>query len=157
MVGYEMGFDQATNVVQTLVYGFNNVLSLEAPKRGDGDDERWLGHTLSDSRYDTEAAALESVVDVDEEMEGVLTALFDGLTPREARVMRMLYFPTPEEREEAIAAGIQQNQQHEVTLQFVADKFGLTRERIRQLELSAVGKMATQSELVEQFRDLVRG
>ena len=53
-------------------------------------------------------------------------ALFKALTPREREIMKLRY-------------GLGGRQ--EKTLEEIGDKLGVTRERIRQIQLSALGKM----------------
>jgi len=94
-------------------------LSLEQPVGEEGDVE--LGDFVED----------ESILQPDEItdtnlLNDTLEELLDGLTAREARILRLRY-------------GLQDGQTR--TLHQVAEKFGLSRERIRQIEREAMAKI----------------
>ncbi|MCA9370141.1 sigma-70 family RNA polymerase sigma factor, partial [Candidatus Woesebacteria bacterium] len=97
-----------------------NTTSLETPV-GDGDDESTLGDFIADdsqvSPYDATSQQM-----LRENVEEVLAALSD----REARVLMMRF-------------GLGGNKT--MTLEEVGKKFGVTRERIRQIEAKALRKL----------------
>lgn len=97
-----------------------NTTSLEAPV-GSGEDESVLGDFIADERqvspYDATSMQM-----LRENVEEVLNALSD----REARVLRMRF-------------GLSGNKM--MTLEEVGRKFGVTRERIRQIEAKALRKL----------------
>ncbi len=94
-------------------------LSLEKPVGEDQDSE--LGEFVEDGQNDlpAEQAALQMLR---EDLERVLTSL----SQREARVLELRY---------GLADG------HAYTLKEVGEKFGLTRERIRQIENEALARL----------------
>jgi RNA polymerase primary sigma factor len=95
------------------------VLSLESPV-GD-DDEGELGQYVEDENTPSPAqAAYENMLR--ERIDEVLASL----SPREGRVLRMRF-------------GLGNNRAH--TLEEVGQKFGLTRERIRQIEGRALRRL----------------
>ena len=91
-------------------------VSLEAPI---GDDAR-VSDFLADPSPDPAEQAIEQ--DLAKQTRVVLA----GLTPREARILRMHY-------------GIDEKSDH--TLQEIGDEFDLSRERVRQIESRALGKL----------------
>lgn len=97
-----------------------NTTSLEAPV-GSGDDESVLGDFISDDKqlspYDVTSQQM-----LRENIDEVLSALTD----REAKVLRMRF-------------GLAGNKM--MTLEEVGRKFGVTRERIRQIEAKALRKL----------------
>lgn len=97
-----------------------NTTSLEAPV-GDGDDDSTLGDFIED---ETQKSPYEVTIEemLKENVEEVLSALSD----REARVLRMRF-------------GLNDNKM--MTLEEVGRKFGVTRERIRQIEAKALRKL----------------
>lgn len=97
-----------------------NTTSLETPV-GDGEDDSTLGDFIADDKqdspYDTTSKQMLS-----ENVEEVLRALSD----REAKVLRMRF-------------GLAGNRT--MTLEEVGKEFGVTRERIRQIEAKALRKL----------------
>ena len=97
-----------------------NTTSLETPV-GDGEDDSILGDFIADEKqvspYDATSRQM-----LRENIEEVLSALSD----REARVLRMRF-------------GLSGNKS--MTLEEVGRKFGVTRERIRQIEAKALRKL----------------
>lgn len=94
-------------------------LSLENPYGDDEDAE--FGAFIEDEFAEKPYDAVQNLM-LKEQVEIALATL----TPREARVIRMRY-------------GL--DHQHQLTLEEVGDKFGLTRERIRQIELQALRRL----------------
>lgn len=97
-----------------------NTTSLESPV-GDGDDESVLGDFISDDRQLSPYESTSQQM-LRENVEEVLSALSD----REAKVLRMRF-------------GL--NNDKMMTLEEVGKKFGVTRERIRQIEAKALRKL----------------
>ena len=98
-----------------------NIVSLESPV-GDGDgDVTTLGDFIADDTKPTlfESTSQQMLV---EDIESIL----DRLTDRDAKILKMRY-------------GISGN--HRMTLEEVGQEFGVTRERIRQLEVKALRKL----------------
>lgn len=93
-------------------------LSLELPV---GDDQATLGDFLEDEQGLSPSQALDAI-DLIESMHAALSALTD----REARILRMRF-------------GI--GQTNDQTLEEIGRVFGLTRERIRQIEAEALTKL----------------
>ena len=96
-----------------------DTLSLQKPVGED--DESELGHFIED----TEALPPGDVAD-QEILREKLEQLLDTLTPRQARILRLRF---------GLADG------HAYTLEEVGQKFGVTRERIRQIEAQALGRL----------------
>lgn len=94
-------------------------LSLEQPVGEEGDVE------LGDFVEDESARPPDEIADV-HLLNDTLDVLLDNLTAREARILRLRY-------------GLQDGQTR--TLHQVAEKFGLSRERIRQIEREALAKI----------------
>jgi RNA polymerase sigma factor (sigma-70 family) len=94
-------------------------LSLEQPVGGEEDVE--LGDFVEDESDLQPEEATDSQL-----LTELLENLFSLLSAREARVLRMRY-------------GLQDGQSH--TLHEVANRFGLSRERIRQIEREALAKI----------------
>jgi RNA polymerase nonessential primary-like sigma factor len=104
--------------IEALLTDGQDTLSLEDPV---GDD----GATLADFVVDEQTARLESEIDkmlLEDEIQQALATL----TARESRIMELRY-------------GLRDGQP--LTLQDVAERFGLTRERIRQIEKEAIAKL----------------
>ena len=104
--------------IENLLCDGQETLSLEAPV---GDD----GATLADFVVEEDSAKLESEIDrtlLGKEIQKALATL----TARESRIMELRY-------------GLRDG--HCLTLQDVAERFGLTRERIRQIEKEAIKKL----------------
>jgi RNA polymerase primary sigma factor len=94
-------------------------LSLEQPVGEDGDVQ------LGDFVEDENVFQPEDTTDV-HLLNETLSLLLNNLSPREARILRLRY-------------GLQDGQTR--TLHQVAEKFGLSRERIRQIEREALAKL----------------
>jgi len=104
--------------VEALLFDGQETLSLEDPV---GDD----GATLADFVVEEDTSRLENEVDkrlLEQEIQDALATL----TARESRIMALRY-------------GLRDG--HPLTLQDVAESFGLTRERIRQIEKEALAKL----------------
>lgn len=104
--------------IELLLCDGQDTLSLEDPV---GDE----GATLADFVVEEGSAQLESEIDrslLEKEIQDALATL----TARESRIMQLRY-------------GLQDG--HPLTLQDVAERFGLTRERIRQIEKEAIAKL----------------
>lgn len=97
-----------------------NTTSLEAPV-GDGEDDSTLGDFIADDRQVTPYEATSRQM-LRENVEEVLSALSD----REAKVLKMRF-------------GLSGNKM--MTLEEVGRQFGVTRERIRQIEAKALRKL----------------
>jgi RNA polymerase primary sigma factor len=94
-------------------------LSLERPVGEDDDSE--LGHFIENDALPTPAQAA-----FDNMLHDKIEELLNTLTPREARILRLRF-------------GLQNGRSH--TLEEVGQKFGLTRERIRQIEGRALRRL----------------
>ncbi len=105
-------------VIHELLQDGQDTLSLEEPV---GDD----GATLADFVENDLAQALEDQVD-STLLEREIRRALAGLTARESRIVELRY-------------GLRDGQP--LTLQDVAERFGLTRERIRQIEKEALAKL----------------
>lgn len=104
--------------IHELLQDGQETLSLEEPV---GDD----GATLADFVENDLTQALEDQVD-STLLEGEIRKALAGLTARESRIVELRY-------------GLRDGQP--LTLQDVAERFGLTRERIRQIEKEALAKL----------------
>jgi RNA polymerase primary sigma factor len=94
-------------------------LSLERPVGEDDDSE--LGHFIENDSVPTPAQSA-----ADNMLHAKIEELLNTLTPREARILRLRF-------------GLQNGRTH--TLEEVGQKFGLTRERIRQIEGRALRRL----------------
>ena len=94
-------------------------ISLETPV-GDDDDSH-LGDFIEDSSIAVPADAATA-----ESLKHAINAVLDDMPPREAQVLRMRF-------------GIGMTSDH--TLEEVGRQFGVTRERIRQIEAKALRKL----------------
>lgn len=94
-------------------------LSLERPVGEDEDSE--LGHFIENDSMPTPAQMA-----ADNMLHAKIEELLNTLTPREARILRLRF-------------GLQNGRSH--TLEEVGQKFGLTRERIRQIEGRALRRL----------------
>ena len=104
--------------IELLLCDGQETLSLEDPV---GDE----GATLADFVVEEGSVQLEGEIDrslLEKEIQEALSTL----TARESRIMQLRY-------------GLQDG--HPLTLQDVAERFGLTRERIRQIEKEAIAKL----------------
>ena len=104
--------------IHDLLQDGQDTLSLEEPV---GED----GATLADFVENDLTQALEDQVD-STLLEGEIRSALSGLTARESRIVELRY-------------GLRDGQP--LTLQDVAERFGLTRERIRQIEKEALAKL----------------
>jgi len=95
-------------------------LSLESPINEDEEDSE-LGQFIEDQQTPTPIQSAYAKL-LREKIEEVL----DSLPPREARILRLRF-------------GLENG--HSYTLEEVGDKFGLTRERIRQIESKALRRL----------------
>ncbi len=108
--------------VRRLIEASAGTLSLEMEIGGE--QESTLGDFIEDQQTPSPwLAALETALRAD------VSKAFDSLTPREARVLTLRF---------GLRDGYAQ------TLEEVGEKFGLTRERIRQIEQEAMEKLRTQ-------------
>jgi RNA polymerase primary sigma factor len=107
------------NRVQWMLRVSTDTLSLQKPVGEDEDSE--LGHFIEDTDAlpPGEAATQELLREK-------LEQLLETLTPRQARILRLRF---------GLADG------HVYTLEEVGRKFGVTRERIRQIEAQALGRL----------------
>lgn len=105
--------------VRWLVRISRHVLSLQKPVGEEEDSE--LGEFIADEDSPAPSEAAEASL-LAERMDHVLSTL----TPRQERILRLRY-------------GLHDGRSH--TLKEVADKFGLTRERIRQIERKALRRL----------------
>jgi RNA polymerase primary sigma factor len=108
-----------TNKLRWLVQVAQTPLSLDSPIGEDGDND--LATTVEDADAPN-PSQVASITLLKERMEQALAAL----SPREARVLRMRF-------------GL--GQERAYTLEEVGQKFGLTRERIRQIESRALRQL----------------
>jgi RNA polymerase sigma factor (sigma-70 family) len=108
----------APEQIHELLQDGQETLSLEEPI---GDD----GATLADFVENDLTQALEDQVD-SSLLENEIRRALSGLTARESRIVELRY-------------GLRDGQP--LTLQDVAERFGLTRERIRQIEKEALAKL----------------
>lgn len=110
--------DDTPEQIEALLCDGQETLSLEDPV---GED----GATLADFVMEEDTTRLENEVDrglLEQEIQDALATL----TARESRIMELRY-------------GLRDG--HPLTLQDVAERFGLTRERIRQIEKEAIAKL----------------
>ncbi len=110
-------------------------ISMETPI-GDDDDSH-LGDFIEDG---ANTAPLEAAMQAG--LRDVVKDILDGLTPREAKVLRMRF-------------GIEMSTDH--TLEEVGKQFDVTRERIRQIEAKALRKLKhpTRSDKLRSFIDTI--
>ncbi len=109
-------------------------ISMETPI-GDDEDSH-LGDFIEDANLDS---PIDSATGTG--LSSTVRTVLSGLTPREAKVLRMRF-------------GIDMNTDH--TLEEVGKQFDVTRERIRQIEAKALRKLRhpTRSEQLRSFLDL---
>jgi len=110
--------DDTPQQIEALLCDGQETLSLEDPI---GEE----GATLADFVVEEDGARLETEIDqtlLEREVQEALSTL----TARESRIMELRY-------------GLRDG--HPLTLQDVAERFGLTRERIRQIEKEAIAKL----------------
>jgi len=118
--------------VRRVMKATHQTISIETPV---GDEESVLVDLLADRESRSPFAEVEGI-SLKEEVRKVLSTL----TPKEEKVIRM-------------RLGI--GEMTDRTLEEVADVFGLTRERIRQIEAKALRKLQspTRRKMLESFRD----
>jgi len=118
--------------VRRIMKATHQTISIETPV---GDEESVLVDLLADRESRSPFAEVEGI-SLKEEVRKVLSTL----TPKEEKVIRM-------------RLGI--GEMTDRTLEEVADVFGLTRERIRQIEAKALRKLQspTRRKMLESFRD----
>ncbi len=107
-------------------------ISLEAPVTDHTDEETELGAFIEDKR-----APAPSQLAYQRILQERVKAVLETLPPREAQVIRLRY-------------GLENG--HPLTLEEIASKFGLTRERIRQIENKALRRLRHPSR-TRQLRD----
>jgi RNA polymerase primary sigma factor len=95
-------------------------LSLDAPLRGEETDGR-IGDLISDRGAVSPVGAI-----IEQQLSEKMRRILGTLTPREEMMMRMRF-------------GIGGNGEH--TLEKIGQRFGITRERVRQIEHKALGRM----------------
>ena len=125
----------APEKVGKIISASNGTVSIETPI---GDDDSKLGDLIADPQASSPFAELVGT-SLKEEIDKVLSTL----TPREEKVLRM-------------RLGIGEETDH--TLEEVGETFGLTRERIRQIEAKALRKLQHPSRRIrlESFQDKER-
>jgi RNA polymerase primary sigma factor len=111
--------DESPAKIRRMMRWASRPLSLEQPAGKDGDVE--LGYFVEDEGMPQP----EEMADI-RLLDETLETLLSSLTPREARILRLRY-------------GLQDGQTR--TLKEVGEKFGLSRERIRQIEKEALAKL----------------
>lgn len=128
-LGKEMG--ESSVKVRQMMNWATQPLSLEQPVGVEGDTV--LGDLLEDRQLEDPEEVTDSHL-----LTETLGGLFQSLTTREERVLRLRY-------------GLHDGQDR--TLQEVAEMFGLSRERIRQIEREALSKLrlAAHQGQLEQF------
>ena len=128
--------DISTEKIRRIIKATNRTISIETPV---GDDESILIDFLADRESRSPFAEVEGI-SLKEEVNKVLSTL----TPKEEKVIRM-------------RLGI--GEMTDCTLEEVADVFGLTRERIRQIEAKALRKLQSpnRKKMLESFRDWASG
>ena len=126
----EMPVDKVRKVIKIA----KEPISMETPI-GDDEDSH-LGDFIEDGNIlsPLDSATVNGLTNT-------VTSLLEGLTPREAKVLRMRF-------------GIDMNTDH--TLEEVGKQFDVTRERIRQIEAKALRKLRhpSRSELLRGFMNL---
>ena len=122
----------SVNLVHRILNAEKNVISLDSPITGTQEI------TLLDVVVDELLPAPDSISDRETLKEKIRDAL-RVLTPRENEILRMRY-------------GLDQS--HTFTLDELGKEFGITRERIRQIEKAAIEKLAKSSkrETLDGFR-----
>jgi len=129
-IGDRMGLDPAK--IRWLIKVSRRPLSLEKPVGEEEDSE--LGEFIEDEESPTPTDSVTRSL-LAERMDQVLSTL----SPREARILRLRF-------------GMQDGRAY--TLKEVGEKFGLTRERIRQIEREALNRLRHPSRS-RQLRDYV--
>lgn len=111
----------SVDIVEAVLDGTDKVLSLDNPIKED------RARTYMDFVPDSNSSGQEYVVD-NSNMKGLLSELLTNLSEKEEEIVRMRY-------------GFGNTTVH--TLDEIGTKFGVTRERIRQIEKSALKKIAS--------------
>ncbi len=111
----------SVDIVEAVLDGTDKVLSLDNPIKED------RSRTYMDFVPDSNSSGQEYVVD-NSNMKGLLSELLTNLSEKEEEIVRMRY-------------GFGNTTVH--TLDEIGTKFGVTRERIRQIEKSALKKIAS--------------
>jgi len=117
-VAAEMGID--IDKVRQIAKISQETVSLEAPI-GENDEESTLGEFIED-----EKSILPSQIAARKLLRDQLRTILDELSPREQKILRMRF-------------GLDDGVTH--TLEEVGQEFGVTRERIRQIEAKALEKI----------------
>lgn len=112
--------DMTPEKVEEILKYAQHPISFEAPV-GDEDSDATIGDFLPDEEETRPPAAA-----LDEALSEDLHAALSTLTPRQARILNLRY-------------GLQDGREH--TLKEIGQKYGLTRERIRQIEKEALRKL----------------
>jgi RNA polymerase primary sigma factor len=105
--------------VRSMMDASRHAIALETPVGEDGDSE--FGQFIED-----ESAPAPAEVTDQHLLQESIDELLNELTPRQAHILRLRF-------------GLGGGEQH--TLQEIADRFGLSRERIRQLEKTALRRL----------------
>lgn len=121
------------NKVRDVMRAVRKPLSLETPV-GD-EEETQLGDFVKDDESRSPDAAATQLM-LREEMDQAL----DTLTPREKKVIQLRY-------------GLDNGKQR--TLEEVGKAFGVSRERIRQIEAEALSKLRQQNKMFRQLREYI--
>ncbi len=116
-IGKELGL--SAKKIQEIYKISQSTTSLESPIN-EGEDDSVLGDFIADKKQDPEAEALKKMLAT------YLDKVLNNLTDRESEVLRMRFGLGGEEPR---------------TLEEVGQRFGVTRERIRQIEAKALRKL----------------
>ena len=100
-----------------------DTVSLESPVGDDGDDRSTLGDFIADDKILSPAQETSRRILVDQ-----IRSILDDLSPKERKILEMRH-------------GLMDGIYH--TLEEVGKEFGVTRERIRQIEAKALEKIRT--------------
>lgn len=112
--------------IEDSYYNTNRHVSMDAPLTSDND---------SGNMYDTMESSDETSPDADlmqESLQKEITRSLAALTEREADVLTLYY-------------GLNNKHNTNLTLEEIGEKFGLTRERVRQIKEKAIGRLRTYS------------
>jgi len=105
--------------VEQIIRVSQRPLSLEMPV-GEEEDS-YLGDFIEDAEADSPTDSASQTM-----LRGVIDEIFESLTPREVRILQLRF---------GLVDG------YSYTLEEVGKKFGVTRERIRQIEAQALGRL----------------